>query len=64
MNVDLRPPARRTTRDALERTFRSHDGAALFFRHWPPSGGGAPAGAVILLHRGHEHGGRMAHLVR
>jgi len=44
-----------------ERTFTTHDSVELFYRHWPAVG--APRGAVILLHRGHEHSGRMEHLV-
>ncbi|QNH01398.1 bifunctional alpha/beta hydrolase/class I SAM-dependent methyltransferase [Pseudomonas sediminis] len=45
-------------------TFSTHDGVALSYRHWPataPDDG--PRQAVVLFHRGHEHGGRMAHLV-
>lgn len=49
-------------RTANERTFLTHDGAELFFRHWPAESG-EPRGAIVLFHRGHEHGGRMAHLV-
>jgi alpha-beta hydrolase superfamily lysophospholipase len=49
-------------RAAEERSFVSHDGAELFYRHWPARGG-QPRGAILLFHRGHEHGGRMAHLV-
>ena len=49
-------------RTARERTFRTHDGADLFYRHWPAPDG-PPRGAIVLLHRGHEHSGRMAHLV-
>lgn len=46
----------------LETEFASHDGETLFYRHWPaPSD--APKGAIVLLHRGHEHSGRVAHLV-
>jgi alpha-beta hydrolase superfamily lysophospholipase len=45
-----------------ERTFRTHDGADLFYRHWPAQGARA-RGAIVLFHRGHEHSGRMAHLV-
>ena len=49
-------------RVAQERTFRTHDGVDLFYRHWPATA--APArGAIVLFHRGHEHSGRMAHLV-
>ena len=43
-----------------ERTFRAFDGTELFYRYWT-----APdaKGAIVLFHRGHEHSGRMAHLV-
>jgi alpha-beta hydrolase superfamily lysophospholipase len=40
----------------------THDGVSLFYRHWPATGG-ARRGAIVLFHRGHEHGARMAHLV-
>ncbi|MBZ9771395.1 bifunctional alpha/beta hydrolase/class I SAM-dependent methyltransferase [Mesorhizobium sp. CO1-1-8] len=49
-------------RQAQERVFRSHDGTEIFYRFWPAASTGAK-GAVVLFHRGHEHGGRMAHLV-
>lgn len=49
-------------RQAQERVFRSHDGAEIFYRFWPAASADAK-GAVVLFHRGHEHGGRMAHLV-
>ncbi|MDH1620010.1 bifunctional alpha/beta hydrolase/class I SAM-dependent methyltransferase [Pseudomonas chengduensis] len=45
-------------------TFTTHDGVELNYRHWPattPADG--PRQAVVLFHRGHEHGGRMAYLV-
>lgn len=42
--------------------FSSHDGAELFYRRWK-SEALAPKGAILLFHRGHEHGARMAHLV-
>ena len=45
-----------------ERLFTSHDGTSIFFRHWPARSG-TPKGAVVMFHRGHEHGGRMEHLV-
>ena len=49
-------------RTFTERRFTSHDDTSIFFRHWPaPSS--APKGAVVMFHRGHEHGGRMEHLV-
>lgn len=50
------------TRQPVERTFTSHDGAELFYRVWPAETVTAK-GAVLLFHRGHEHGGRMAHIV-
>ncbi|RWM67016.1 MULTISPECIES: bifunctional alpha/beta hydrolase/class I SAM-dependent methyltransferase [Mesorhizobium] len=49
-------------RVAQERAFKSHDGTEIFYRTWPAVGQPAK-GAVVLFHRGHEHGGRMAHLV-
>ncbi len=48
-------------RPVLEGTFATHDGTELFYRHWPAAGA-RPRGAVLLLHRGHEHSGRVAHL--
>ena len=52
-----------TRPDAVEGTFRTHDGVALFYRHWPEATAHR-SGAIVLIHRGHEHSGRMAHLVR
>ena len=49
-------------RQAQERVFHSHDGTEIFYRFWPAASADAE-GAVVLFHRGHEHGGRMAHLV-
>ena len=49
-----------------ERKFSSHDNTELFYRYWPSvSSSNPPANrkAVVMFHRGHEHGGRMAHLV-
>lgn len=51
-----------SSRLACEGHFTTHDGEALFYRHWPATGA-QRRGAVLLFHRGHEHGGRMAHLV-
>lgn len=48
-------------RSAEERHFTTHDGVELFYRHWPADG--PPRGAIVMFHRGHEHSGRMAHLV-
>ncbi|WP_052162538.1 bifunctional alpha/beta hydrolase/class I SAM-dependent methyltransferase [Aquabacterium sp. NJ1] len=52
------PAPRRHT----EHHFVTHDGQQLFYRYWPATSGVA-RGAIVLFHRGHEHGGRMAHLV-
>ncbi|CAK7259500.1 MULTISPECIES: bifunctional alpha/beta hydrolase/class I SAM-dependent methyltransferase [unclassified Shinella] len=46
----------------IESAFASHDGVELFYRAWPARSGAAK-GAVVLLHRGHEHSGRVAHIV-
>lgn len=51
-----------TPRQAQDRHFATHDGQQLFYRRWPATSG-TRRGAILLFHRGHEHGGRMAHLV-
>ncbi|ARM13435.1 MULTISPECIES: bifunctional alpha/beta hydrolase/class I SAM-dependent methyltransferase [Rhizobium] len=50
-----------SVRPMRESEFVSHDGTRLFYRTWPATSA-APKGAIILLHRGHEHSGRVAHL--
>lgn len=51
-------------RTAQSLHFTTHDGVELHYRHWPANRQpGQPRRAVVLFHRGHEHGGRMAHLV-
>ncbi|WP_332304786.1 bifunctional alpha/beta hydrolase/class I SAM-dependent methyltransferase [Rhizobium sp. GR12] len=45
----------------IESVYASHDGVELFYRTWPARSGTAK-GAIVLLHRGHEHGGRVAHI--
>lgn len=61
-----------TLRQFEESHFTATDGVSLFYRHWPAAQGGkaaevaggqAGARAIVLFHRGHEHGARMAHLV-
>src|SRR3977135_1766371 len=45
----------------LETTFRSWDGAQLFYRAWlPPQ---PTEKALLLFHRGHEHSGRWSEFV-
>ena len=50
---------------AQERHFRTEDGTELFYRYWPPASGDAakPEKAIVLFHRGHEHSGRLQHVV-
>ncbi len=52
-------------RETQTQTFTTHDGVELFYRHWPATAGNPdePRKAVLLFHRGHEHSGRIAHLV-
>ena len=45
-------------RSVEERKFTLRDGTGLFYRYWP----GTEKKAVLLLHRGHEHSGRLAHV--
>jgi alpha-beta hydrolase superfamily lysophospholipase len=48
-------------RPCTEHHFATHDGEQLFYRHWPAAG--TRRGAIMLLHRGHEHSARVAHIV-
>lgn len=58
----VQPKAKSLSRSCHDRNFPTHDGVELFFRHWPAKTN-TPRGAILLFHRGHEHGARMAHLV-
>jgi alpha-beta hydrolase superfamily lysophospholipase/phosphatidylglycerophosphate synthase len=49
-------------RKCEECTFETVDGTSVFYRHWRATAGTGDR-AVILLHRGHEHSGRLQHLV-
>jgi alpha-beta hydrolase superfamily lysophospholipase len=50
-------------REAQNHIFTTHDDVELLYRHWPATTSAAgPRKAVVMFHRGHEHGGRMAHL--
>ena len=46
-----------------ERSFHAPDGTSLFYRYWPATAGSHEPRGIILLHRGHEHSGRMQHIV-
>ncbi|MBM4262959.1 MAG: alpha/beta fold hydrolase [Deltaproteobacteria bacterium] len=50
------------TRIATENSFEASDGEKIFYRHWPARGGGGGNG-ILLFHRGHEHSGRLQHVV-
>ncbi len=49
------------TRQFSESTFVTHDGVQLYYRHWASTK--PRIGCVVMFHRGHEHSGRIAHLV-
>jgi alpha-beta hydrolase superfamily lysophospholipase/SAM-dependent methyltransferase len=51
----------KVSREPVEKYFTSWDGVKLFYRAWPSAG--SCDKAIILLHRGHEHGGRFQELV-
>lgn len=51
-----------TKRLCKERKFTTHDGVELYYRYWPAVSDNSK-GAIALFHRGHEHSGRMMHLV-
>ena len=58
----LASPAAHATRTPQLLSFQTHDGVTLRYRYWPAASG-VRRGTIALFHRGHEHGGRMAHLV-
>ena len=60
--AEINPPVTHSHEPAVEKSFKSHDGAEIFYRVWH-SISLTPKGGIILLHRGHEHSGRVAHLV-
>lgn len=47
----------------VEGTFATSDHTALFYRHWPVEQGTAPQKVIVMFHRGHEHSGRLQHIV-
>ncbi|WP_437879858.1 bifunctional alpha/beta hydrolase/class I SAM-dependent methyltransferase [Pseudomonas sp. LRF_L74] len=50
-------------RESRNLVFTTHDGIELLYRYWPAREEAEQQRAVVMFHRGHEHGGRMAHLV-
>lgn len=51
-----------TKRPSTEHTFTSHDNQIIFFRHWKETDNLADK-TIVILHRGHEHSGRIEHIV-
>lgn len=51
------------TRIAQEHHFVTSDNTSLFYRYWPALAAGAPRKVIVLFHRGHEHSGRLQHIV-
>lgn len=45
-----------------ENTFATSDGELLYFRHWSATEGNGKK-VIVLFHRGHEHSGRLQHIV-
>lgn len=49
--------------NSTQHTFMSHDQTEIFYQNWSASQDTPVKKAIILFHRGHEHSGRMAHLI-
>lgn len=45
-----------------ESSFSTSDGESLYFRHWPAQEAQSKK-VIVLFHRGHEHSGRLQHVV-
>jgi len=50
------------SREYQERSFLTSDNVALYFRHWPVADNNNRK-VIVLFHRGHEHSGRLQHIV-
>lgn len=53
----------RHTRTPDERYFLTSDNTELFYRYWPAMSASATPKVIVLFHRGHEHSGRLQHIV-
>lgn len=51
------------TRQPLEGIFATSDSVELFYRHWPAQQQEKPQKVIVMFHRGHEHSGRLQHIV-
>lgn len=49
-------------RQCDEALFTTSDGTELFFRRWAATQSATPR-VIVMFHRGHEHAGRMQHIV-
>lgn len=45
-----------------EGIFTASDNTSLYYRHWPATQGDSRK-VIVLFHRGHEHSGRLQHIV-
>lgn len=45
-----------------ESSFSTSDGESVYFRHWPAQEAQSKK-VIVLFHRGHEHSGRLQHVV-
>lgn len=52
-----------TARMPEERQFLTSDNTELFYRYWPAISAGVTPKVIVLFHRGHEHSGRLQHIV-
>lgn len=52
-----------TKRQATENTFKSFDNQVIFYRNWKATSENKANRTIVLLHRGHEHSGRIQHVV-
>ena len=52
-----------SSRTYQERSFLTSDNVALYFRHWPSTENTRSRKVIVLFHRGHEHSGRLQHIV-
>jgi alpha-beta hydrolase superfamily lysophospholipase/SAM-dependent methyltransferase len=50
-------------REALKDEFQTFDGTKLVYRSWMPVSKDTKKKAIIVLHRGHEHSGRLDDLI-
>ncbi|WP_128331695.1 bifunctional alpha/beta hydrolase/class I SAM-dependent methyltransferase [Apibacter sp. HY039] len=46
-----------------ENHFATADGVSIYYRHWQPNQVNQYVRTIVILHRGHEHSGRVAHIV-